>query len=71
MWSARCQFRETLMICERTLTRLALGISHAGALELRAVPEKVTNDQVEHLPINKRPFLYSTGNWGPGYLMIR
>ncbi len=59
------------MISEATLDRLALEVLRAGVLELRAVPVKVTNEQVETLPLNARPFLYASGNWGPGYLMIK
>ena len=59
------------MLSKTTLDRLALEILRANVLELRAVPQKVTNEQVESLPIKERPFLYASGNWGPGYLMIK
>jgi orotate phosphoribosyltransferase len=59
------------MISNTTLDRLALEVLRANALELRAVPAKVTNEQVATLPLNEMPFLYASGNWGPGYLMIK
>ncbi len=59
------------MIDETTLDRLAFAILRAGAMELRAVPDKVTNTEVEGLPLENRPFLYASGNWGPGYIMVK
>lgn len=59
------------MISNATLDRIVLEVLKAGVLELRAVPAKVTNEQVETLSLNKKPFLYASGNWGPGYLMIK
>ena len=59
------------MISNETLDRLALEVLRADALELRAVPKKVTNEEVDNLPLNTQPFLYASGNWGPGYLMIK
>lgn len=43
----------------------------AGALELRSVPPRITNEEVDSLPINNQPFLYASGNWGPGYVSIK
>lgn len=54
-----------------TLNRLALEVLRADTLELRAVPKKVTNEEVASLPLKMQPFLYASGNWGPGYLMIK
>ena len=62
---------ESTMISDATLSRLALAILKAGTLELRAVPENVANDEVANLPPNQQPFLYASGNWGPGYFMIK
>ncbi len=59
------------MISNATLDRLALEVLRADVLELRAVPAKVTNEQIESLPLFMRPFLYASGNFGPGYLMIK
>lgn len=59
------------MLSEVTLNRIALEVLRADVLELRVIPKKVTNEQVENLPIEERPFLYASGNWGPGYLMIK
>ncbi|MCX6760328.1 MAG: hypothetical protein NTW46_03220 [Candidatus Nealsonbacteria bacterium] len=59
------------MISNATLDRLALEILRADALELREVPAKVTNEQVESLPLENRPFLYASGNWGPGYVTVK
>lgn len=42
-----------------------------GAVEIRSVPAKVTNDEVQGLPPEKQPFLYSSGNWGPGYVTVK
>jgi|SRR3989344_4638315 len=54
-----------------TLDRITLEVLRADVLELREVPTRVTNEQVETLPLHTRPFLYASGNWGPGYLMIK
>jgi orotate phosphoribosyltransferase len=59
------------MISNATSDRLALEVLRADTLELRAVPKKVTNEEVDSLPLNVQPFLYASGNWGPGYLMIK
>ncbi len=59
------------MISEATLDRLTFEVLRANVLELREVPAKVTNEQVEGLSLKNRPFLYASGNWGPGYLMIK
>jgi len=59
------------MISNTTLDRLALEVLRADALELRGVPKKVTNEEVANLPLDTQPFLYASGNWGPGYLMIK
>jgi orotate phosphoribosyltransferase len=42
-----------------------------GAVEIRDVPLHVTNIEVDQLSRNRQPFKYSSGNWGPGYLMIK
>lgn len=59
------------MIGTITTDRLALAILKAGALALRDVPEKITNDEVKNLPPEKQPFLYASGNWGPGYVTVK
>lgn len=60
-----------MRIEESTLNRLSLEILQAGAMVIRNVPKNVTNEQVESLPPTKRPFLYASGNWGPGYVSIK
>jgi orotate phosphoribosyltransferase len=60
-----------IMLSESTLNRLALEVLRADVLELRAVPKKVTNEEVDNLSLHMRPFLYASGNWGPGYLMVK
>jgi len=60
-----------MMISNTTLNRLALEVLKSDVLELRAVPQKVTNEEVASLPRNQQPFLYASGNWGPGYLMVK
>src|SRR3989338_5052486 len=59
------------MISNATLDRLTLEVLRADVLELREVPKKVPNEEVASLPLNMQPFLYASGNWGPGYLMIK
>ncbi len=59
------------MISKATQDRLALEILRADALELREVPAKVTNDQINALPLHMQPFLYASGNFGMGYFMIK
>ena len=46
-------------------------VVRSKALELRDVPGKVTNEEVEYLLLDKQPFLYASGNWGPGYVSIK
>lgn len=50
---------------------IALKILQAGAVEIREVAEKVTNEEVDKFPIKNQPFLYASGNWGPGYVSIK
>jgi len=59
------------MIGKTTKDRLALEILKAGALALRNVPGKVTNNQVATLLLENQPFLYASGNWGPGYVTVK
>ena len=61
----------SITIGDGTKRNLGLRILRAGAMELRRVPQLVTNDEVETLPKEQQPFLYASGNWGPGYLMIK
>lgn len=56
---------------ETTIEKNALILLGAGAVEIRRVPLKVTNDEVEGLPIKNQPFLYASGNWGPGYISVK
>lgn len=53
------------------LENLILEVVTQGTLELRDVPEKVTNEDVDKLPKVHQPFLYASGNWGPGYISIK
>lgn len=46
-------------------------IFEAKQVEIRDVPEKVTNEEVKNLPLERQPFLYASGNWGPGYVSIK
>lgn len=46
-------------------------IFQARAVEAREIPDKVTNDEIEKLPICHQPFLYASGNFGPGYVSIK
>lgn len=48
-----------------------LMVLEAKAVDIRNVPLKVTNEEVEKLPLGNQPFLYASGNWGPGYVMIK
>jgi orotate phosphoribosyltransferase len=48
-----------------------LMLLQAGAVEIREIPEKVTNDEVSELPLKNQPFLYASGNWGPGYISVK
>ncbi len=59
------------MIGKRTIRAAARAITGAGAVEVREVPQKVTNAEVEKLPVKNQPFLYASGNWGPGYITIK
>lgn len=51
--------------------KIALMVLEAKAVEIREVPLKITNDEVEKLPQENQPFLYASGNWGPGYVTIK
>lgn len=59
------------MISEATLDRIAREILLAGAMEIRDVPATVSNEQVPSLLQGAQPFLYASGNWGPGYVTIK
>lgn len=50
---------------------MVLMVLEAKAVEIRDVPQKVTNEEVEKLPLENQPFLYASGNWGPGYVTIK
>ena len=58
----------SITIGDGTKRNLGLRILRAGAMELRRVPQLVTNDEVETLPKEQQPFLYASGNWGLGYV---
>lgn len=53
------------------LEDIILQVLRAKALEIRNVPKKVTNEEVEKLYEINQPFLYASGNWGPGYVTIK
>lgn len=53
------------------MDEVGLMVLEAKAVEIRDVPLKVTNEGVEKLPLREQPFLYASGNWGPGYVMIK
>jgi len=53
------------------IEKLILEVIKARAVEIRDVPSRVTNEEAEKLPLGKQPFLYSSGNWGPGYVTIK
>lgn len=41
-------------------------------LEIRDVPKgSIGSEEVDKLPIGNQPFLYASGNWGPGYLSVK
>src|SRR3989344_1219569 len=48
-----------------------LMVLEAKAVDIRNVPLRVTNEEVDKLPLGNQPFLYASGNWGPGYVMIK
>ncbi|XOB40587.1 MAG: orotate phosphoribosyltransferase [Candidatus Nealsonbacteria bacterium] len=48
---------------------IALVIIEAGAVEIRDVPPMVKN--IDKLPKKRQPFLYASGNWGPGYISVK
>src|SRR3989338_419420 len=48
-----------------------LMVLEAKAVDIRNVPLRVTNEEVDKLPLENQPFLYASGNWGPGYIMIK
>lgn len=43
----------------------------AKAVDIRDVPANVSNEEVTRLPLQQQPFLYASGNWGPGYVSIK
>ena len=53
------------------IEELILEVIKARAVEIRDVPSRVTNEEIEKLPLSRQPFLYSSGNWGPGYVTIK
>jgi len=50
---------------------LCLEVLRAGALDIRKVPKRLTNEEVAGLPLENQPFFYSSKNWGPGYADIK
>ncbi len=56
---------------KRGIRESILMLLDAGAAEIREIPKKVTNDQVSGLPLKNQPFLYASGNWGPGYISVK
>jgi len=61
----------TEMEPKTTIDEVALMVLGAKAVEIREIPSKVTNDEVDILPVENQPFLYASGNWGPGYVTIK
>lgn len=59
------------MVEEASIDETVLMVLDAKAVEIRDVPLEVTNDEVEGLPLENQPFLYASGNWGPGYAMVK
>lgn len=59
------------MTKQRNTDEIALTILNTRAVEIREVPHRVTNEEVDSLPLKNQPFLYSSGNWGPGYVSIK
>jgi len=53
------------------IEKAALMVLRANTVEIRDVPQKVTNEEVGNLPRENQPFLYASGNWGPIYVMIK
>lgn len=51
--------------------RISVMLLDAGAMEIRKVPGHLNNEDVDTLPLESQPFLYSSGNWGPGYVSIK
>ncbi len=51
--------------------QIARMIIESGAADIREIPEKVSNEEVSLLLLKHQPFLYSSGNWGPGYISIK
>ena len=59
------------MSSKTTIDEVALIVLGAKAVEIREIPLRVTNDEVDALPVENQPFLYASGNWGPGYVSIK
>ena len=59
------------MVEKANIDETVLMVLEAKAVEIRNVPLRVTNEEVEKLPLDEQPFLYASGNWGPGYAMIK
>lgn len=56
---------------EVKIVEVARMVLEAKAVDIRNIPPKVTNEEVGRLPLGNQPFLYASGNWGPGYVMIK
>lgn len=50
---------------------IGLMILEENGVIIRKVPLNVTNEEVKKLPLENQPFLYTSGNWGPGYVRIK
>jgi len=56
---------------ENLIKSAILSVLRANAVEIRNVPPRIINVEVDKYDITKQPFLYASGNWGPGYVSIK
>jgi len=62
---------ETLPEIDETQAAKVILTANPNPVEIRDILQRVTNDEIPGLPTEKQPFLYASGNWGPGYITIK
>lgn len=59
------------MEAKNRIDEVALMVLETKAVEMRDVPPHASYDEAMKLPLENQPFLYASGNWGPGYVSIK
>jgi orotate phosphoribosyltransferase len=63
--------RRKTMESKTKVEEVALMVLKAKAVDIRDIPPHASYDEAMKLPSENQPFLYASGNWGPGYVSIK